>query len=181
MVRAMQILETLKIRPSDPQLRKLFLIGIGLLIIIYPLMGYFMFIAQVPNDPYIQGQLSFSGQYLKDLYFQIGSLEAYRTGQILDYCFMLSYGIFFFAFTLRLARKFESTHILNKVGRIMAICAIAAALFDVCENIFILITLADPFNFPDGLAIAHSVFALIKWLLLSSVLIWDILLIIKKS
>ena len=176
----MALLEELKVRPSDPQLRKFFLIGIILLIITYPLMGYFIFMAQVPQDPYIQGQLSFSGMYLKDFYFQIGNLDAYRTAQILDYLFMVSYGLFFFALTLRLARKFDSSQTINKIGRIMAVCAIAAALFDVCENLFILLTLANPFNFADWMAVTHSVFALIKWLLLSSVLIWDLIFMVEK-
>ncbi|MHA1885906.1 MAG: hypothetical protein ACW96S_12685, partial [Promethearchaeota archaeon] len=50
-----------------------------------------------------------------------------------------------------------------------------AACCDAIENGFILAMLTDPVGFPDYWAIFHSVFALIKWILLFTIIIWDLI------
>jgi hypothetical protein len=74
------------------------------------------------------------------------------------------------------ARKYGKSAKLGQITVIMAIFGVIAALYDAFENIFILAMLSDPIVFPDYWAITHSVFALIKWILLFTSIAWILIL-----
>ena len=171
----------LSVWPSSKILKRLIILATILLLIIYPTMSYFFMISGFPVG-FIQSQLSFSGEILK-LYYSATDINLYLIGQLLDYGFMLGYGMIFFSVSLLIARIFEQESKARRMGLILALLGIAAALFDALENIFILITLADPFGFPNIIAIIHSFFALFKYicfiLVLGYIIIAAIIQLIK--
>ncbi len=153
-----------------------------LLIIIFTIMIHFF---KISGDviPIVQSQLSFSGQFLKDQYSIIinsDGLSYYRTAQILDYGFMISYGGIFFCLVCLVGINADPDSFWNKTTKIFAPIAIGTTIFDALENLFILITLTDPTNFPNVLAIIHSIFALIKYILIYIVVAWVFLGIISN-
>jgi hypothetical protein len=181
------IIDYFKSHPTDAHARTLMWIGLILNLIIYPIMTYiFTVLAKAPMDNTIQGQLAFSGAYLKAYYASFSSgLDAYRIGQILDYIFMFAYGSLLFALSIRIARNFPEGSRLANGSYLVALFAILAPMFDAVENIFILITLANPVNFPDWIAVVSSAFFSVpKWILLLIGIFWNIiarlLLLLKK-
>lgn len=133
--------------------------------------------------PFVQSQLSFSGQFLKDQYTIIvnsGGLTYYRIGQILDFGYMISYGGILFCLVCLVGLKADPESFWSKTINIFASFAIGTIIFDALENIFILMTLSDPVNFPDIWAIIHSVFALIKFILMAMVVAWVFLGLISN-
>jgi hypothetical protein len=161
-------------KPTDQQLRQLTWVFFVALLIIYPIMAYYFYLAESPSDVFVMGQLSFSGEVLKDYYFRTKNLDAYRTGQILDYIFMVVYGGLLCVFSLKAGRKFDAGSSYRKIGQNLAAGALIAAICDAFENGFILLTLDNPFGFPDWYAVMHSVLALIKWILIFICFIWII-------
>ena len=148
--------------------------GIILVIIILPIMSYFFTISKFPVS-FVESQLSFSGEVLKQHYavmLAANGLAAYRTAQILDYVYMLSYGLVYFCLALIIARRFDTTSQWRQSGYYIAVGGILAACLDAIENAFILATLINPLGFPNWWAIAHSCFALVKFILLYSAMGW---------
>ncbi len=133
--------------------------------------------------PIVQSQLSFSGQFLKDQYAIIinsGGLTYYRTAQILDYGFMISYGGIFFCLVCLIGINAGPDSFWNKTTKIFAAIAIGTTIFDALENLLILITLTNPTNFHNALAIIHSIFALVKYILIYLVIAWVFLGLISN-
>ena len=98
--------------------------GIIASLIVYPIETYiFIVIAQASMGPYIQGQLAFSGTYMKAYFQSIVNLQAYLIGQIFDYIFMLTYGSLLFSVSVRLARQFQNGTRLSKIAYLMIIFA----------------------------------------------------------
>ena len=157
----------------------LLLFSILLLLIIYPLMSYAFLLAENPGDV-MSSQLSFSAEYMREYYKNIGNLEQYRLAETLDYGFMVSYGSLIVALALILARKFEESSKMRQSGYLIAILGLAAAGLDAIENMFILLMLTDPSGFPAMWALAHSTFALIKWILLFIAIGWALVAVILK-
>jgi len=164
--------------PAD-RVKKLFIFSVILLIIIYPLMGYFFLASNNPGNVMLS-QLSFSGTYMKNYYKNIGNLELYRIGETLDYIFMVAYGSFTISLALIIARKFDEDSKWRKFGYILVPCAIIMITCDAMENVFILMMLSNPSNFPDIWAIAHSTFALVKWIILFTAIIYALISLIIK-
>jgi hypothetical protein len=163
--------------PSNEKLNKILDLGLLLTLIIYPFMTYLFnlagdSIAQEISNIIIQGQLSFNGLVMKDYYSRITDLGFYRIGQIMDYGFMLAYGLLLFSLCLRSARKFPVNTMGEKIGKIIGLLAIISPILDAIENVFILLMLSNPFDFPDWLAIVHSSFAVPKWIFLGIELVW---------
>ncbi len=159
-----------------------------LLLIYYPIMTYFFINS---NDPLniMESQLSFSATTLKLEYLTIytaGSMNTYRIAQIMDFGFMGLYGILLFAVSLKWSRilkdKKDKKDIWVKTGYSCTLFALIAAFCDVMENIFILmmISYSPDFQFPSSWAIIHSTFALIKWVLLSIIIGWYVIIRIKN-
>jgi len=178
----MSLFDKMETEPSYKTLRILLYIGLGLFFIFYPLMSYYFFLSGYQMNV-MASQLSFSGEILKDSYLVMyynGDINAYRIAQILDYIFMISYGLMVFSIAIVQARKTNIIWI-KKLGFILAIGGIIAAGLDAIENGFILATLTDIMNFPDWWAVAHSAFALPKWIILYSAMIWLLVDIVARS
>lgn len=148
--------------PSSKILKWTIILAIILLIIVYPLMSWFFMISGFPVG-FFESQLSFNGEILKT-YYSTTNIDLYRIGQLLDYGFMIGYGLIFFSVSLILARKFDDNSKGRQMGLIIALIGIKAALCDGIENLFILMMLIDPTGFPNIIAFIHSVFALIKYI-----------------
>ena len=166
-------LEILYNWPTPKKIKILIIFSIILLVIIYPLLMYFFFISKYPIS-FLESQLSFSGIKIKSHYAVMSDkgIILYIIANILDYGFMLSYGLLIFTLALLLARKFKKSSIWMKSGFIMAIFGIIAASCDGIENIFILLMATDPSGFPNSWAIIHSVFALTKYIFMITAISW---------
>jgi hypothetical protein len=161
---------------TDEKLKKWRKILLIFNLIWYPFMGIFFWLSKYPAAVF-ESQLSFSGEILKSHYQVVvdaGGLNMYIFGQILDYLFMVGYGSMIFCIALLESRKFEESSTMAKSGRSVAIGGIIAAILDAIENFFILLTLSDPLGFPNWWAVAHSIFALPKWILLFYAIFWYI-------
>jgi hypothetical protein len=178
----MAFINRLESSPTDRNLRIMLFVGLIATLIIYPIMGYFFAQSRYTTNV-MASQLCFSGEFLKNSYIELvffGDLEMYRIAQTLDYVFMASYGLLIFALAVSQARKLKDIR-MKTFGFYLGIGGIFAAIFDAIENAFILMTLTDPLNFPDWWAVAHSCFALAKWILLYGAIIWYILAIIMEK
>lgn len=174
-------LEQLENWPSPKAVRIMLIAAIILLIIVLPIMNYFMTISQFPVS-FIESQLSFSGEVLKQHYAVVlaaNGLNAYKISQILDYFFMLAYGTIYFCLALMIARRFDVTSKWRQSGHYIAIAGILASCLDAIENVFILATLADPLGFPNWWAIAHSCFTLAKFVDMFIVIGWLIIAFVQ--
>jgi hypothetical protein len=159
--------------PSSKKLKILLIFGLFLCFSVIPVMQFFSTLSGYPADLFTS-QLSFSGDLMKG-YYAITNIELYRIAPSLDYIFMLGYGLILFSISLLITRRYNTTPIILNVGFVISLSVILAACCDAIENGFILAMLTDPVGFPDYWAIFHSVFALIKWILLFTIIIWDLI------
>jgi hypothetical protein len=165
---------------SREQLVKILKFGIVLMLIVYPPMIYFFTQSGYDSSRIMADQLSFNDYVLFEIYTQLilsGNLDYYRWGQILDYGYMISYGAVFFSLCVLTGRIFDKEKFpkAEQMGNLFGFLAIIAAVCDMIENAFILLTLANPLTFPPIYAIIHSVFALIKWILLILIILYIII------
>lgn len=174
------LLEKLSDWPSPKKTKILLIFSILLYIIIYPILNYYFTISNYPVS-FFESQLSFSGVAIKSHLRTMSSAEIdlYRTAQLIDYIYMLAYGILYFSLALYISRKFDEDSGWRKTGYFAAIFGVIAACCDATENVFILLMLTDPQGFPDAWAIAHSCFALVKYLLMGILFIWIILAVLN--
>ncbi|MFX1259583.1 MAG: hypothetical protein ACFFAN_17145, partial [Promethearchaeota archaeon] len=171
-------------KPSPKTTKKMLIFSIILSIFFYIIMGYFFLLSKYPVG-FMESQLSFSGEVLKEHYKET-NITYYRILQILDYGYMVGYGTLAFSLALIIARKFNEDSGWRKSGYYIAIMGVVGAICDGIENAFILAMLSNPSSFPNIWAIAHSCFALVKYILLFICIGWAIvatlsLLIKKKS
>jgi hypothetical protein len=175
--------EKLFVKPSARNLKIFSIIGLILCITVIPMMQYFTSLSGYPAQIF-SSQLSFNADKMKS-YYALTDIGLYRIAATLDYIFMLGYGLILFNLAIMDARKFGKSVRIGQINVIIAIGGIIAAICDGIENIFILAMLSDPSGFPDYWAISHSVFALIKWLLLFTIIPWILITwiysIIKKK
>ena len=102
----MSLMSSIGEKPSDKNLKKLQLTAIVLYAIIYPIMVYMFTISGFDAKNTVTSQLSFSGTQLKLYYLDITNITAYRIAQILDYGYMLAYGLLLYTCLLRVLRHF---------------------------------------------------------------------------
>ncbi len=157
-------------RPASRNFKILIIIGLILCFVVIPVMQYFTALSGFPAQIF-SSQLSFNGDLMKS-YYAVTDIGIYRVTALLDYIFMVGYGTILFSLSILIARKFGESSKIGRFSIIIAICGVIAACCDGIENIFILAMLGDPTGFPNFLAISHSVFALIKWILLFIGIIW---------
>lgn len=167
-------IEQMELKPSDAALKKTAIIGAIISALSYAIMAYLMYLSGTDVTKTITSQLSFSGPFLRELYFETLYINYYRIAQILDYVFMVGYGSLLFSLSVTVARNSTGNPKIRNLGFIAADLAIIAALCDAFENMFILITLMNPLGFPAWQAVLHSVFAVIKWGLLLFVIGYNI-------
>ncbi len=164
-------LEKLFERPASRNLKILIIIGLILCFVVIPVMQYFTVLSGFPTQIF-SSQLSFNGDLMKS-YYAVTDIGLYRVTALLDYIFMVGYGAILFSLSILIARSFGRSLKIGRISIIIAIFGVIAACCDGIENIFILAMLGDPTGFPNFFAISHSVFALIKWILLFIGISWD--------
>ena len=125
-------------------------------------------------------QLGFNAEIIK-YYFSLMSQEGmtlFMLGNLMDYVFILAYGIGFYHSARYLSRNYEDGGIPKKIGFAFTWIGVSAAICDSIENAFLFLMLADPMGFPSWLAIAHSLFASIKFMMMYATFGWLVLSII---
>ena len=160
--------------PSPKNTKFILILSIVVLIIFVPIMGIFFLLSGNPGNVTLS-QLSFSGAIMRDYYAAIPNLQLYRMGEILDYGFMVGYGLLIFSLALIIARKFDEGSKWRTSGFFVSIVFSLSACLDAIENGFILAMISMTPNFPDAFAIAHSCFSLIKYSMLVLTISWAIL------
>ena len=160
------IFQKLEEKPPTNTLNRYVLLSAISAIIIYIIIAIFFYLSGSPLSKVIPGQISFSGTYLKDIYWETANLSYYKISQILDYIFMISYGILLFSLSVKVTRDYPQGSLFKTIGYSIAIGGIIAACLDGLENVFILLTLTNPLGFPDWYAITQSSFSVPKWILI---------------
>ena len=173
----MEKLEYFGEKPSNMIVLILLLISIPIIIVSNVIMSHFLTLSGFPTNQVVWSEICFSGAILKQLYTSIlgaAGLQAYIMFEIVDYLFMIGYGLLIFSLGLLICRKFDDGSFFRKSGYIITVFGIAAPLFDAGENAFILLTLTDIVNFPDIWAIGMSAFSVVKWAMIFIALVWAI-------
>ena len=134
---------------------------------------------------FIVSQLSFNGELMKEelsIVIATGGMENYKLAQSLDFAFMVLYATLIFTGIIQLARKFPDQSSWQVTGFWFAITGPIAAACDAVENTFILLMVQEPATFPDVYTVIHSLFALVKWILLAGSITWSLsaVIILRK-
>ncbi|MFX0040926.1 MAG: hypothetical protein ACFFCY_13690 [Promethearchaeota archaeon] len=170
-------------KPKAKNLKIQLIIGTILCFTVIPIMQYFTELSGFPAQIF-SSQLSFNGDIMKSFY-AVTNIELYRVAPLLDYIFMVGYGLILFSLSVLIARKYGLPSKLGQICLITAVSGVIAASCDGVENIFILAMLTDPVGFPNYWAVSHSIFALIKWILLfitiTLVIIFGILSLVRSK
>ena len=120
-------------------------------------------------------QLGFNAEIIKS-YFSLMSpteLGLFITANLADYLFILCYGLFFFSAATLISWNYKEGAT-KKIGLMLAWVGVIAAVLDGMENVFLLSMTADPVGFAGWLAIAHSSFALAKFLFMYVAMAWTV-------
>lgn len=88
-------------------------------------------------------------------------IELMMIVHILDFVFMVLYGIAIFSGLLIVARRLKDSEKLQNFYFVMALISWFATLFDVLEGVFILIILFDPYHITDFTSFGVSFFSLL--------------------
>ena len=154
------------------QLRRIALVSFSFMMVVATLMitllqmsGY----AGTMDDT----QLGFNAEIIKS-YFSLMNptdLGLFITANLADYLFILFYGIFFFSAARLISWNYKSGFP-KRIGLSLAWVGVIAAVLDGIENVFLLLMTADPVGFAGWLAIAHSSFALAKFLFMYVAMAW---------
>ena len=118
-------------------------------------------------------QLGFNAEIIRN-YFSLmnpADLKLFITANLADYLFMLFYGLFFFSAARLISWNYKSGFP-KRIGLSLAWVGVIAAVLDGIENVFLLSMTADPVGFAGWLAIAHSSFALAKFLFMYVAMAW---------
>jgi len=119
-------------------------------------------------------QMGFSASIIKT-HFSImdtNGLNLFIIGNIIDYLFMIGYGLFFYSASRYLSLNYPQGSLMKRLGLLLSIAGLASAICDGLENVFLFSMIADPAGFPDWLAIAHSSFAVTKFILMYTLIGW---------
>jgi hypothetical protein len=120
-------------------------------------------------------QLGFNAEVIRN-YFSLMTptdLGLFITANLVDYLFMLCYGFFFFS-AARLISWNYKIGLPKRIGLFLAWVGVIAAFLDGIENVFLLSMAVDPVGFASWLAIAHSSFALAKFLFMYVAMAWTV-------
>jgi hypothetical protein len=122
-------------------------------------------------------QLGFSAEIIKGHFTMMKSEDIifFILGNLVDYAFMIAYGCFFYSSARYLAWDYQQGSLPLKAAKLISWIGILCALCDAVENVFLLSMTANPVGFPNWLAIAHSSFALLKFILMYLTIGWLIL------
>jgi len=152
-------------RLTEKTTKYLLIFSLLLLIITASIVMYLLKLSNYPGT-LNETQLGFNGDYIKSCFSRMSDedMSIFIIANIFDYAFMIAYGTFFFSLALILTRKLKEGSIWKKIGYFISIFGITAAFCDGIENIFLLMMASNPINFPNWWAIAHSSFALAKFI-----------------
>ncbi|MFX1535427.1 MAG: hypothetical protein ACFFDI_14475 [Promethearchaeota archaeon] len=122
-------------------------------------------------------QLGFNANIIKAHFTMMKSEDMilFILGNLVDYAFMIAYGCLFYSSANYLSWDYQQGSLPRKVGKMMGRIGVLCAICDAVENIFLLSMTANPVGFPNWLAIAHSTFALVKFILMYLTVGWLIL------
>ena len=118
-------------------------------------------------------QLGFNAEIIRN-YFSLmspGDMDLFIAANLADYFFMLCYGIFFYGAARLISWNYRNG-ITKRIGVSLAWMGVIAAVLDGIENLFLLSMATDPVGFASWLAIAHSSFALAKFLFMYAAMAW---------
>lgn len=160
--------------------KKLLRFSIIIVLITVPIMAICNVLSGNTANTFLS-QLSFSGQFMKAQYAATSNLDAYRLAEMVDFGFMVGYGSLIISLALIIARKFDENTFWKKSGYIIVPMGIVTACLDAIENCFIMAMLSNPVSFPNDWAIAHSSFALVKWVLLFMIIIWALTAVVVNK
>jgi hypothetical protein len=115
---------------------------------------------------YMTGQTNFSGETIKGYYatmVEAGTLDIYVTTQLIDFGFIFGIiAIGFFVCTL-IARLGRSGSLGRKTGVFAGVSLVSGGVCDMIENGWSFVMLANPDDFANWLAIPYSLFATVKF------------------
>jgi len=159
------MLDFLSERPTEKTTKYFLFFSFPLLIITASAVMYLLKLSNFPGT-LNETQLGFNGEYIKFCFSRMSDedMSIFIIANILDYAFMIAYGIFFFSLALTLTRKLKEGSIWKKIGYSASIFGITAACCDGIENVFLLMMASNPIDFPNWWAIGHSCFALAKFI-----------------
>ncbi|MFX1251798.1 MAG: hypothetical protein ACFFCZ_09340 [Promethearchaeota archaeon] len=166
-------------RPTEKTTKYLIISSFLLLVISMPIVIGLLTLSNSTGDVYAF-QLGFNAEYIRSVFSLMSNeeLSIFILGNLFDYVFMIAYGTLIFSSALLLTRKLREGSIWNQIGFFIAIAGIIASCCDAMENIFLLLMVSNPVNFPSWLAIPHSSFALVKFIILYASMGWIFLTIV---
>ncbi len=116
--------------------------------------------------PYHVAQLSFSADQLRGWYgelLRMGTLGAYVRTQFVDFAFIASVAVLHPAVLLLIGRGFNAASRARKLLVGAAALSLVAPAADAAENLMSFVMLAQPLDFPAGLALVYSSLAALKF------------------
>jgi hypothetical protein len=145
----------------------LIMVAATLVIMILQMSGY----AGTMEDT----QLGFNAEIIRNYFSLMNSTDMglFIIANLADYLFMLFYGLFFFSAARLISWNYKSGFP-KRIGLSLAWVGVIAAVLDGIENVFLLSMTADPVGFAGWLAIAHSSYALAKFLFMYVAMAWTI-------
>ncbi|MFX1504808.1 MAG: hypothetical protein ACFFDC_01725 [Promethearchaeota archaeon] len=161
---------------GKPLMKRLIYISLPVVLITATVVIFLLELSGYPgtlNDT----QLGFNAEVIKTYFTMMKSedMTFFILGNLMDYVFMIAYGCLFYCSANYLSWDYQQGSLPRKLGKIMGIAGILSAICDAIENIFLLAMTTDPIGFPNWLAIAHSTFALVKFILMYLTVGWLIL------
>ena len=161
---------------GKPLMKRLVLISLPVMLIAATLVILILELSGFPGS-LDDTQLGFNAGIIKTHFATMSSdaMKLFILGNIVDFVFLIAYGCFFYSSARYLSWDYQQGSIPLKIGKMFAWIGILSALCDAAENIFLLSMTADPVSFPSWLAIAHSTFASIKFILMNLTICWLIL------
>ena len=156
------ILEKLKKTPSDLILLIIAAIGIIILLVINMLV-----FEPLANSVYFYGILDFEFAWTKDQILIIFTawggegIALQTTGVYWDFLYVIGYSVPLFALILLFTRKLSGKIV--DIGLYMSLTPFVAGIFDLIENINLLIMLNDTPNFDAFVPLIASISAFIKF------------------
>jgi len=102
------MLDFLSERPTEKTTKYLLFFSFQLLIITASAVMYLLKLSNFPGT-LNETQLGFNGEYIKSRFSRMSDedMSIFIIANILDYAFMIAYGIFFFSLALTLTRKLK--------------------------------------------------------------------------
>jgi len=161
---------------GKPLMKRLIYISLPVMLITATLVIFLLELSGYPGT-LDDTQLGFNAEIIKAYFTMMTSedMALFILGNLVDYAFMIAYGCLFYSSARYLSWDYQQGSLPLKVGKMMAVIGVLSAICDAIENIFLLSMTINPVGFPDWLAIAHSTFALVKFILMYLTVGWLIL------